>query len=216
MEYLNDKDLSWEAKGMLTYILNQSPMFSLNKKYFYSNFAGGRRKVDAIFKELKDKGYMNGDVQNVQQIVQNVQRTPVSSDVQNVQHDVQNVQQDVQNVQLLYNIPTPYSPPSTKTSQPKDEVYEAMLRWVNSDDELKDSFNDFLNNRLEQGDKMMVARKKALLKDLQQLSHGDLRLATKIVRKSLKHNWKSFYKLKKDDLQEDVATNLKKRNNNRL
>jgi hypothetical protein len=215
MEYLYDQELSWEAKGMLTYIMNQSAGFVLNKKYFYSNFAGGRRKVESIFKELQDKGYLNmsnGNVQNVQSVVQNVQRLEEETDVHNVHSDVQNVQRDVQNVHLLIGVDnnTPISPKKKKV----DEMYEAYKRWYKSDNKLEDAVNDFYQHRKEQGDKITDRSKKMFLKRLQTLSHADVGLATKLVEYAILRNWKTVYQHKFDETPQDFVQ--KQKNTDRL
>ena len=215
MEYLYDEELSWEAKGMLTYIINQSSGFVLNKKYFYNNFAGGRRKVESIFKELHTKGYLNmgkGIVQNVHSVVQNVQRLEEDADVQNVHSDVQNVQQDVQNAHLLIgvDINTPISPKKKKV----DEVYESLKRWYKSNDNLEDAVNDFYQHRKEQGDKITDRSKKMFLKRLQTLSHADAVLATKLAEYAILRNWKTVYEHKFDETPKDFVQ--KQKNTDRL
>ena len=220
MEFLDDKELSWEAKGLLTYIVNQSGAFVLNKKFFYSNFSGGRRKIESIFKELQNKGYLNagvGVVQNVQSVVDNVQQV----NVQNVQQDVQNVQQNVQNVPLLnIDTNTPYSPPQKiKTNKPKqpmkiDEVKKSLERWVEEDEELQEAVNDFYQHRKEQGDKITDRSKKMFLKRLQTLSHGNAALATKLVEYSILRNWKTVYEHKFDDTPSEFVQ--KQKNSDRL
>lgn len=215
MEYLYDEELSWEAKGMLTYIINQSSGFVLNKKYFYNNFAGGRRKVESIFKELQTKGYLNmgkGIVQNVHSVVQNVQRLEEDADVQNVHSDVQNVQQDVQNAHLLIgvDINTPISPKKKKV----DEVYESLKRWYKSSDNLEDAVNDFYQHRKEQGDKITDRSKKMFLKRLQTLSHADAVLATKLTEYAILRNWKTVYEHKFDETPKDFVQ--KQKNTDRL
>lgn len=215
MEYLYDEELSWEAKGMLTYIINQSSGFVLNKKYFYNNFAGGRRKVESIFKELQTKGYLNmgkGIVQNVHSVVQNVQRLEEDADVQNVHSDVQNVQQDVQNAHLLIgvDINTPISPKKKKV----DEVYESLKRWYKSSERLEDAVNDFYQHRKEQGDKITDRSKKMFLKRLQTLSHADAVLATKLAEYAILRNWKTVYEHKFDETPKDFVQ--KQKNTDRL
>ena len=215
MEYLYDEELSWEAKGMLTYIINQSSGFVLNKKYFYNNFAGGRRKVESIFKELQTKGYLNmgkGIVQNVHSVVQNVQRLEEDADVQNVHPDVQNVQQDVQNAHLLIgvDINTPISPKKKKV----DEVYESLKRWYKSSERLEDAVNDFYQHRKEQGDKITDRSKKMFLKRLQTLSHADAVLATKLTEYAILRNWKTVYEHKFDETPKDFVQ--KQKNTDRL
>lgn len=199
--YLNDKELSWEAKGMLTYIINQSAGFRLNKKFFYSNFVGGRRKVDKIFSELEQKGFLRNvqqDVQNVQSVVQNVQ-----------QSDVQNVQQSVQNVQLLYNTnTTPYSPPSNgiKTNE-IDDMHKNYLDWIKSDVTLEETFKDWIAYKIQKGNKWTPAGEKIFLRSLERLSKGKVGLAIKLMEKAIENDWKTVYKLKNERNESEPKIN---------
>jgi len=54
----NNKDLSWEARGVLAYLLSKPNNWVVRNKDLYRQSKAGRYKVDRILGELKDNGYL--------------------------------------------------------------------------------------------------------------------------------------------------------------
>lgn len=58
-EYLNDKNLSNSAKGLLTIMLSMKDDWQFKRKHLVSLSADGITKIDTALKELKKLGYLN-------------------------------------------------------------------------------------------------------------------------------------------------------------
>ena len=211
-DYLHDEELSWEAKGILAYVLNQSSNFIIYKKYFYNNFCGGRAKIDKIFSELERLGYLktismsqrnktykfSSVVENQQRNVENQQQlSKINNEVnaEKQQRNAEKQQRVVENQQLL-NVKDNNTPPtpSLKTNKKKkDEVHEILKDWIKKDKDLEEAFEDFITHRKQQGDKLTERSNKMLLKRLQQLSHSNPTLATELLNNAILRNWKTVY-----------------------
>jgi len=54
----NNKELSWEARGVLAYLLSKDDGWSIRNEDLYKQGPAGRTKMDRIIKELKDCGHL--------------------------------------------------------------------------------------------------------------------------------------------------------------
>lgn len=57
--FIEDSNLSWEAKGLLAYILSRPDNWSINQKDLIKRSNGGKTKVESALLELLANGYCN-------------------------------------------------------------------------------------------------------------------------------------------------------------
>ncbi len=57
--FVNDKNLSWKAKGLMVYMLSKKDNWEFNKFEMISNSRDGIKCLRTIFKELKSAGYLH-------------------------------------------------------------------------------------------------------------------------------------------------------------
>lgn len=58
LEFLKRKDMSWKAKGLLTYLLNQDDRSEFLKKNLVKVSKDGYESMTSGFNELKKHGYL--------------------------------------------------------------------------------------------------------------------------------------------------------------
>jgi len=158
-EFIRRKDLSWKAKGILTYILTLPDDWKINLNEIMTHSTDGERSFRSGWKELETTGYIKRypvrDGQRIKHwetiIRESVDIEPSSLlcgfvDVQDV--DVQNV--DVQNVELLStnNNQVLKEQSTDKSSAPSDKkkAYGEADNVMLKDDELeklKERFSDY-------------------------------------------------------------------------
>lgn len=162
-EFIRRKDLSWKAKGILTYILTLPDDWVININEIMTHATEGEKAFRSGWKELKDAGYVNRypvrdkksnkithwetviresvDIKASEPLTQNVQ-------VQNVQ--VQKVQ--VQNDKLLStNNTKDLTKPSTNNTNSTRHKYgdnQNVLMTKEEHDKLSEKFPNDLEKRI--------------------------------------------------------------------
>ena len=150
-EFIRRKDLSWKAKGILTYILTLPDDWIININEIMTHATEGEKAFRSGWKELKDAGYVNRypvrdketnkithwetviresvDMKGFEPLTQNVQ-------VQNVQ--VQKVQVQKDNLQSTYITKdlskqnTKSTKDSTSSSNEHDHIpYHEIVEYLN-------------------------------------------------------------------------------------
>lgn len=150
-EFIRREDLSWKAKGILTYILTLPDDWIININEIMTHATEGEKAFRSGWKELKDAGYVNRypvrdkesnkithwetviresvDMKGFQPLTQNVQ-------VQNAQ--VQNVQVQKDNLQSTYITKdlskqnTESNKDSTSSSDEHDRIpYSEIVEYLN-------------------------------------------------------------------------------------
>jgi hypothetical protein len=233
-DYLFDENLSWGAKGLLATMYALPKGWSINKAYFYNNFNGSKGKVERLFAELEELGYLKvvrDNARHHQYVLKSSvdykpnldQNKPLTLKNSSVDYDTSSVENEPnldrnRSLDIKYSNNNPYSPlfpeeEVVKSSRKKDEVYESLKRWYKSDEGLKDAVEDWYSHRKQQKDELTPRSKKMFLKRLEGLSHRKVGLAIKLIEKAILANWKNVYELKGDDLLAENNQIIKKPTN---
>lgn len=94
------------------------------------------------------------------------------------------------------------------------EILDLVATYAGADTELRDSLAEFLVNRATPPKANPVKTAygmKRLLNDLDRLSGGDRAVKMMIIDKSIKNNWRGFFKLDQADFPKPLQTNDGKR-----
>lgn len=217
--HLRDTDISWQAKGMLSFMLSNSDTFDYSIQGLTKCATNGESSVRSILKELKESGYLQTHpVTN-----ERGQITDWAYDIFEVPHDeypaaenpvvenphVENQPQrntNTNNLRSIHSSPTINSSPTTSTTQKQKEIKTNLIKESKEkvvdlsfvSIHYQDTFKRFLDYRVEIKKPLKEVSWKAAYEKLYQLSKGDPSTAQKIVDQTIANGWQGLFELKEN------------------